>query len=58
MEQMKEEYWELFMTSGKIDDYLNYKNSRKADGSSGRKERRESDYTDRDSTLYDAGRRV
>ena len=22
---MKEEYWELFMTSGKIDDYLNYK---------------------------------
>ena len=21
---MKEEYWELFMTSGKIDDYLNY----------------------------------
>ena len=41
---MKEEYWELFMTSGKIDDYLNYKNSRKADGSSGRKERRESDY--------------
>ena len=24
---MKEEYWELFMTSGKIDDYLNYKNS-------------------------------
>ena len=27
---MKEEYWELFMTSGKIDDYLNYKNSRKA----------------------------
>ena len=40
---MKEEYWELFMTSGKIDDYLNYKNSRKADGSSGRKERRESD---------------
>ena len=55
---MKEEYWELFMTSGKIDDYLNYKNSRKADGSSGRKERRESDYTDRDSTLYDAGRRV
>ena len=58
VEQMKEEYWELFMTSGKIDDYLNYKNSRKADGSSGRKERRESDYTDRDSTLYDAGRRV
>ena len=55
---MKEEYWELFMTSGKIDDYLNYNNSRKADGSSGRKERRESDYTDRDSTLYDAGRRV
>ena len=55
---MKEEYWELFMTSGKIDDYLNYKNSRKAAGSSGRKERRESDYTARDSTLYDAGRRV
>ena len=24
---MKEEYWELFMTSGKIDDYLNYKNT-------------------------------
>lgn len=45
------------MTPGKIDDYLNYKNSGKqmeapAEGT------RESDYTDRDSTLYDAGRRV
>ena len=55
---MKEEYWELFMTSGKIDEYLNYKNSRKTEDRSGRKERRESDYTDRDDTLYDAGRRV
>lgn len=23
---MKETYWEQFMTTGKIDDYLNYKN--------------------------------
>ena len=55
---MKLGFWDLFMASGKIDDYLNYKNSRKTEERSGRKERRESDYTDRDSTLYDAGRRV
>lgn len=53
---MKESYWKLFMESGKIDDYLNYKNSQEtdcfvADG----KEPCESDCTDRNGVVYDAG---
>ena len=46
---MKETYWNQFMASGRIDDYLKFKM---------RKEQRESDRTYGDGALYHAHRGI
>lgn len=65
-------YWERFLSTGKIDDYLNYKNSeadrrnneagtrdgRMETQMNGRKDGSESDRTDRHGAVYHAGRRI
>lgn len=58
---MKETYWNQFMTSGRIDDYLNYKMCEKSSDVPGQncgKEKRESDRTYRDGALNHARRRI
>ena len=71
---MSEMYWEQFMTTGSVADYLNYKmgqghtaaEKNKADVSRqnsreiicGRKEQRESDRTDGHGAFHDAGRGI
>lgn len=59
---MKETYWDLFMMSGKIEDYLSYKmnqaGNEQAVFSADRKEKCESDCTDRDGTGHGACRRI
>ena len=61
---MKETYWNQFMMTGKIEDYLSYKmNQNKAveekeDSSVGGKEKCESDCTDRHGALHHAGGRI
>lgn len=59
---MKENYWNQFMTSGRIDDYLNYKMHEKKSSVIPEqccgKEQRESDRTYRDGPLDYAHRRV
>lgn len=58
---MEKMYWNQFLQSGKIDDYLSYKNCIADDPSSeweddGRKkERREPDRIDRDGIINDSG---
>ena len=66
---MSEMYWEQFMTTGSVADYLTYKmgqqdavrdkgtNGRIQDGQTGRGER-ESDRTDGHGALHDAGRGI
>lgn len=61
---MKETYWNQFMMTGKIEDYLSYKmnqskasegeNTSSADG----KEKCESDCTDRNGALHHTCRRI
>lgn len=59
---MKENYWNQFMTSGRIDDYLQYKmyeqNSRALPEQHCRKEQRESDRTYGNGPLDYAHRRI
>ena len=58
---MKETYWNQFMASGRIDDYLRFKmhekNSGEQEASRG-KEQRESDRTYRYGSLDHAHRRI
>ncbi|HJC43562.1 MAG TPA: hypothetical protein H9756_07785 [Candidatus Mediterraneibacter gallistercoris] len=58
---MKENYWNQFMASGRIDDYLRFKmhekNSGEQEASRG-KEQRESDRTYRYGSLDHAHRRI
>lgn len=58
---MKENYWNQFMASGRIDDYLRFKmhekNSGEQEASRG-KEQRESDRTYGDGSLDHAHRRI
>ena len=58
---MKENYWNQFMTSGRIDDYLTFKMHEKNSGGqkqSRGKEQRESDRTYRDGALHHAHRGI
>ena len=67
---MSEMYWEQYMTTGSVADYLTYKmeqssaargngmSGRTQAGQAGRKEERESDRTDGHGALHDAGRRI
>ena len=56
---MKENYWNQFMASGRIDDYLKFKMYEKSSGTvlkqSSGKEQRESDRTYRDGAFHSAG---
>lgn len=58
---MQETYWEHFMATGRISDYLNYKMGnncipdKNAEDDTG-KEQCESDRTDRNGAVHDAGR--
>ena len=47
---MEEKYWDKFLVTGKIEDYLAYRDS------SGKEEMRESDYSDRDGDFSIADR--
>lgn len=59
---MKETYWNQFMTTGKVEDYLNYKMNQTGEGKkslpTGGKEKRESDCSDRDGTVNSTGGRI
>lgn len=65
---MKAEYWDRFMVTGKVEDYLRYKHRNEAaedlqtekleETSEAGKEKRESDRIDRDGTFYSACRRI
>lgn len=66
---MEKEYWQQFIATGKVEDYLNYKMESSSEAVSGRmtgdeKERsigvneRESDCTDGNGTVYGSGWRV
>ena len=59
---MKDPYWDQFMMTGKIEDYLSYKmhqtGGENSSSSAGGKEKRESDCTDRDGTVHSACRRI
>ena len=59
---MKENYWNQFMASGRIDDYLKFKMYEKSNGTvlkqSSGKEQRESDRTYRDGSLNHAYRGI
>lgn len=58
---MKENYWNQFMASGRIDDYLKFKMHEKNSGGqeqSRGKEQRESDRTYGDGALYHAHRGI
>ena len=59
---MKEPYWDQFMMTGKIEDYLSYKMNQPgrevARFSPDGKEKRESDCTDRDGAVHGACRRI
>ena len=59
---MKEPYWDQFMMTGKIEDYLSYKmhqgGEENSSSSAGGKEKRESDCTDRHGALHHAGGRI
>ena len=64
---MKETYWDQFMASGRIEDYLNYRMTADRECSAGKtgifretcgKEQRESDRTYRDGALHHAHRRI
>ena len=59
---MKETYWNQFMASGRIDDYLKFKmhekNSSVMPEQSCRKEQRESDCSDRDGAVNNTGGRI
>lgn len=58
---MERIYWDQFLQSGKIHDYLNYKNcmvdkqSSEWEEDSRKKEQREPDRTDRDGAFNDSG---
>ena len=59
---MKEPYWDQFMMTVKIEDYLSYKMNQTGEADSspspGGKEKRESDCTDRDGTVHSTCRRI
>ena len=59
---MKKNYWNQFMASGRIDDYLKFKMYEKSSGTvlkqSSGKEQRESDRTYRDGSLNHAYRGI
>ena len=57
---MRGTYWDRFMTTGSVEDYLNYKMEEERDGppSDRRKEQCESDRTYRDGTLHSSGWRI
>ena len=59
---MKEPYWNQFMTTGKVEDYLNYKMNQpgeeKESFPSDGKDRRESDCSARAGTVNNTGGRI
>lgn len=58
---MKENYWNQFMASGRIEDYLNYRLGDCAEEEEREKrgkEKRESDHTYRDGSFNHAHRRI
>lgn len=65
---MKAEYWDRFMMTGKVEDYLRYKDKNEAaedlqterleETSEAGKEKRESDRIDRNGAFYSACRRI
>ena len=57
---MRGTYWDRFMTTGSVEDYLNYKMEEERDGppSDRRKEQCESDRTYRDGALHSSGWRI
>ena len=59
---MKEMYWNQFMTTGKVEDYLKYKMNQpgeeKESFSSDGNQQRESDCSDRDGTVNNTGGRI
>lgn len=61
---MKEGYWDQFMITGKVADYLRYKSEKCAGegeesrSSSGRKEQCEPDRIDRNGALHGTGGRI
>ena len=59
---MKETYWNQFMTTGKVEYYLNYKMNQPGEEKESfppdGKEQRESDCSDRDGAVNNTGGRI